>query len=291
MASGWVLSIFLPSALFFIMLGMGLSLHLADFQRAFTQPKPLVLGLIAQFFFIPLLAWMVVSCFELAPVFAVGLMILSFAPSGATSNMLTLLSRGEVAVSISLTAISSLLIPFTMPFLAQWALDHWLGESTQIQLPLAKTWLQLVIITFLPVSLGLWIRHRYPQQAHKYVRYLKPASMLFLLVVITAIVQQNWASLPQALVNLAPAVLVLNIAALAAGWLWAYAWRLPYALRTTLALEVGVQNGGTALVITLGILQNTQMSIAPVVYGILMLVPSLALGTWLGQRRALVPSS
>ncbi|SEI88558.1 bile acid:Na+ symporter, BASS family [Allopseudospirillum japonicum] len=289
MASGWVLSIFLPSALFFIMLGMGLSLHLIDFQRAFTQPKPLILGLIAQFLFIPLLAWVVVTSFALPPLFAAGLMILSFAPSGATSNMLTFLSRGEVAVSISLTAISSLLIPFTMPFLAQWALNYWLGDSTQIQLPLAKTWLQLVIITLVPVSLGLWLRHRYPQQAQKYVSYLKPASIIFLLIVISTIVQQNWATLPQALASIAPAVLTLNIAALAAGWLWAYAWRLSYPLRTTLALEVGVQNGGTALVITLGILQNTQMSIAPVVYGILMLVPSLALGIWLGQRKALAP--
>lgn len=284
MNQSWVLGIALPLALTLIMLGMGMTLTLQDFLRVRHAPKAVLLGLFGQFILPPLMALLASWVFRLDPVFSVGLLILSFAPSGATSNLMTYLSRGDVALSISLTAITSLFIPFTMPLCALLVIEWLLHDSPNIHLPLLRTWAQLVLLSVLPVILGMWLAARYPRLAERLSPRLKPASFIFLLLVIVTICHQNWARLPQYLLAVAPAVLLMNIAALLAGWLWARIWGLDLRQQITIGLEIGVQNGGVALVITLMILNNAQMSVPPVIYGILMLGPSLLFGYLLSRR-------
>lgn len=284
MSNGILLGVVLPAALFIIMLGMGMTLTPGDFGRVFTLPRAVLAGLTGQMLFVPLLAFAVVSLFQLPPELAVGLMVLSFAPGGATSNMMTFLSRGDVALSITLTAFASVLTPFTMPLLTQLALDHWLGASQPIELPVAQTMLRLFVITVVPVSIGMWLYARKPALSGKLARVVKPLSIAFLALVITGIVSKHWAQMPQFLAAVGLPVLLLNSLALLAGYLFARINRLNTSQQLTLGIEVGVQNGGTALVVTGAILGSSLMSVPPVIYGILMWGPSMLFGLWWGRR-------
>ncbi|MDX1398671.1 MAG: bile acid:sodium symporter, partial [Oceanospirillum sp.] len=177
MSNGILLGVVLPAALFIIMLGMGMTLKPADFGRVFTLPKAVLVGLTGQMLFVPLLAFGVVTLFQLPPELAVGLMVLSFAPGGATSNMMTFLSRGDVALSITLTAFASVMTPFTMPLLTQLSLDHWMGASQPIELPIAQTMLRLFVITVVPVSIGMWLHAKKPELSQKLAKVVKPLSI------------------------------------------------------------------------------------------------------------------
>jgi len=284
MPNGILLGVILPIALFIIMLAMGMTLTLADFLRVFRFPKAVFTGLLGQMLLVPLLAFAVVSVFALPPELAIGLMILSFAPGGATSNMMTFLSRGDVALSITLTAFASILTPFTIPLLTQWALNHWLGESQAIDLPVLQTMLRLFIITVVPVSLGMWLHHSKPDLSARLARIVKPLSISFLLFIITGIIIKHWQQMPSFLISVGPAAIVLNILALGTGYICSVFMGLNPQQQITNGIEVGVQNAGTALLVTGAILGNTTMSIPPVIYGILMLLPSLLFGLWWGRR-------
>ncbi len=284
MSNGILLGVVLPAALFFIMLGMGMTLKPADFGRVFTLPKAVLVGLTGQMLFVPLLAFGVVTLFQLPPELAVGLMVLSFAPGGATSNMMTFLSRGDVALSITLTAFASVMTPFTMPLLTQLSLDHWMGASQPIELPIAQTMLRLFVITVVPVSIGMWLHAKKPELSQKLAKVVKPLSIGFLAMVIIGIVAKHWAQMPEFLAAVGWPVIVLNSLALGLGYLFARMNGLNVPQQLTVGIEVGVQNGGTALLVTGAILGNSVMSVPPVIYGILMWGPSMLFGLWWGKR-------
>lgn len=284
MSNGILLGVVLPAALFIIMLGMGMTLRPADFGRVFTLPRAVLVGLTGQMLFVPLLAFGIVTLFQLPPELAVGLMVLSFAPGGATSNMMTFLSRGDVALSITLTAFASVITPFTMPLLTQLSLDHWMGSSQPIELPIAQTMLRLFVITVVPVSIGMWLHRRKPELSQKLAKVVKPLSIGFLAMVIIGIVAKHWHQMPEFLAAVGWPVIVLNSLALGLGYLFARVNGLNVPQQLTIGIEVGVQNGGTALLVTGAILSNSVMSVPPVIYGILMWGPSMLFGLWWGKR-------
>lgn len=284
MSNGILLGVVLPAALFIIMLGMGMTLRPADFGRVFTMPRAVLAGLTGQMLFVPLLAFGVVTLFQLPPELAVGLMVLSFAPGGATSNMMTFLSRGDVALSITLTAFASVITPFTMPLLTQLSLDYWLGASQPIELPIAQTMLRLFVITVVPVSVGMWLHSRKPELSQSLARVVKPLSIGFLALVIVGIVAKHWVDMPEFLAAVGWPVIVLNSLALYMGYLFARVNGLSAPQQLTIGIEVGVQNGGTALLVTGAILGSSIMSVPPVIYGILMWGPSMLFGLWWGKR-------
>jgi BASS family bile acid:Na+ symporter len=135
--------VILPLSLFLIMYGIGISLRLADFRNVMTAPTGLAVGLLGQMLLLPLVAFGLATAMQLPPEIAVGLIIIALAPGGATSNMFTYLFRGDVSLSISLTAVVSLVTPFTIPVVAAVAMDHFLGSNTAFSLPVGKTIVQL----------------------------------------------------------------------------------------------------------------------------------------------------
>jgi BASS family bile acid:Na+ symporter len=284
MSNGVLLGVVLPAALFIIMLGMGMTLMPADFGRVFTLPKAVLIGLMGQMLLVPLLAFGVVSLFQMPPELAIGLMVLSFAPGGATSNMMTFLSRGDVALSITLTAFASIITPFSMPLLTQWSLDYWLGASQPVELPIAQTMLRLFVITVVPVSIGMWLHRTKPELSQVLANVVKPLSIAFLALVIVGIVSKHWAQMPEFLAAVGWPVVMLNSLALLLGYLFARFNGLNGPQQLTIGIEVGVQNGGTALLVTGAILGNSVMSVPPVIYGILMWGPSMLFGLWWGRR-------
>jgi BASS family bile acid:Na+ symporter len=260
----------LPLALFVIMLGMGLSLKLDDFRRVARFPKAVALGVLGQMLVLPTVAWLVVSAFGMAPALGVGLMVLAFCPGGTTSNMISYLARGDLALSVTLTAVVSLVTPFTIPLLTGLAMTQLMGESQALALPFGKTILQLAVITFVPIALGMGIHKRWPRFAAAAEKPVKILSLLFLFLVIAGVVRQNWDELPGFFAQTGLAALTLNVVTMAIGFGLGLLGRLERSQSITLGIEVGIQNGTTALLVTGTLLANPTMSIAPAIYSLIM---------------------
>lgn len=270
METGILVSVILPLSLFFIMLGMGMSLVLEDFKRIVAQPKAAVVGLSAQMLLLPLLSLFVITIFDMDPLLAVGLMILSFCPGGTTSNMMTFLVKGDVALSISLTAVVSLIAPFTIPLLANISMTHILGEGSEFVLPVQKTVLTLLAITVLPVGLGMLLRKWKPAFCDKMENTVKILSVAFLFLIIAGIIKNNLDNMLSYLQQVGLATLTLNILAMFVGLGLALLLKLSRAQSVTISYEVGMQNGTTAMLVTSTILHNDVMTIAPAMYSLMM---------------------
>ncbi|RTE67634.1 bile acid:sodium symporter family protein [Amphritea opalescens] len=281
MEGGNALSLLLPIALFVIMLGMGLTLTLGDFIRLRSRPVAIIAGLLLQLVLLPLLAWLVVMLMDLPVLLAAGLLIVSFAPGGATSNMISYLCRADTALSISLTAITSLIIPFSLPWLTWLTLEYLLGEGVLVALPVLTTIMKLVVVTLVPVTLGVVINHRWPLLCAQLQRPIKVLSLVFMVIVVVMISWANRQVLPQLLPVLSPAIILLaSSAMILAGVLARYLLGLSTATALTLSIETGIQNAGTALMVTGALLQQPEMSLAVLLYGILMQIPALLLVVW-----------
>lgn len=266
-----------PLALFILMLGMGMTLRADDFQPLMKRYPLVLLGLIGQFIGLPLLGLLIIHLFGLPPLIAMGLMILTFSPGGATSNLMSFLARGDVPLSVTLTAISSLLTPLTLPVLTWWTLWWWQLQDVQPSFPVSALLLKLVAMTMLPIVLGMLCRWRWPTFAKAMVKPVKWAGGVFMLVVIVALVLDSYHQLPELLAasGMATLILVLSGMALGAGLAWAAGQA--GAQRVTFAFEIGVQNAGVALLVTLGLLNNPQMALVPLAYGIIQLIPAALL--------------
>lgn len=269
--------VILPLALFLIMLGIGLSLSATDFLALKTRPRAVVAGSVMQLVGLPVLGYGVVSLMDLPAVYAVGVMILTFAPGGATSNIISYLCKADTALSVSLTVIASIVTPFTLPLLSYLALTYWLSMETSIEFPVIQTMLKLLIIGLVPVLLGIWIHKKAPAFAFKLQPYIKWSSLLFMLAVVVGIVASNKDTLFGMLAQVGPAVLLLSIVAMIAGGRVGMWCRLSPEQSLTLSIETGIQNAGLALVITGTVLHNSEMSGVVLLYGVLMQFPALLL--------------
>jgi len=267
----------LPVALFLIMLSMGMTLGAADFRRVVIKPRAFGVGFASQMLLPPILAICLVMLFALPPELAVGLMVLSFCPSGTTSNLFSHLSGADVALSISLTAVASLVTPFTLPLLTEQVLVWQTGAGQPVPFPVLKTTLQLAVIVLLPVSAGMLWRHRASSSCARWQPVLQRFSILLFVLVIIGIVVQQRGNLPRYLAMAGAVCVLMVLAAMTFGWLIARVGRLPVRQRKTVSIEVGMQHGGMALVVTQGVLMNPTMSVVPLMYGLLMLIPVITL--------------
>ena len=281
MQTGLLVNVILPLALFLIMFGMGMTLVVGDFKRIVKQPKAFAIGISAQMLVLPLLSLLIVSVFSLEPLIAVGLMILSFCPGGTFSNMFSLLAKGDVALSITLTAVVSMLAPFSIPFLTNLSMAYLLGEGSDFTLPLLETILKLVAITVIPTLLGMLLNRWKPDLCVKLGTAVKIFSSLFLFLIIAGIVKNNWANMPAFIQQVGIPALGLNVLALLVGFALASLMQLNRPQSVTIAYEVGIQNGTTALLVTSTILQNNMMSIAPTIYSLIMFVTGAIFGVLL----------
>ena len=263
----------LPVSLALIMLSLGLTIRLEDFKRQFAHPRALLVGLSAQMLLVPLLALGIISIFELPPALAAGLMILSFCPGGVTSNLFSHMAKANVPLSISLTVIASLITPFTIPVLSELALQAFMGDAHEVHIPLGLTMMRLIVISVLPVVIGMSVRARFGRFSHRWQPYIYRFATGLFLGVIAEVILQQWARLLDLSAESGPASLCMIIAAMALGTFAARVFRLDQKDTRTIAIEVGMQNGGMALVVTQIVLQSAELSIIPVVYGLIMLLP------------------
>ena len=279
----------LPLALFIVMLGLGLALTVADFKRAGQRPVPVLLGVVCQLVMLPALGFAVASLFGMTGGLAVGLIILALCPGGVTSNLISFLAKGDLALSITLTAISSLVTPFTVPWVANIAFAHYGMDPTAIQLPIGQTIVTLIAITILPVGLGMLIRKKKLSFAEKAERPVRILSTVFLALIIAGVIKQNWADLGGFFVQAGWAAFALNVASMAIGAGAATLLRLGRSQAITIGIEVGIQNGTTAIFITATLLANPATTIAPAVYSLIMFATGAAFGMLMNIGRTEEP--
>lgn len=273
----------LPIALFIIMTGIGMTLALRDFRQVAVYPRGMVVGTLAQILLMPLVAFLLATLLALDPAIAVGLVIIAACPGGTTSNLFVLLARGNIALSIVLTVIASLVTILTLPLFTNIALQAYLGEEQDIVLPVWKTVAMLIGIVLLPVAMGMTIRSRAPALARRAEGFVSVFGALVLAALIVVLVygvrDQFWSLLEQA----GPATLLLNLAGIFLGLVAGRVTGLTQRESLAVAVELGVKNSTIGLMVTLTLLESSTMSVPAAVYGVLMFPIGFALAMY-GRR-------
>lgn len=277
--------ILLPTALAIIMLGMGLTLVPEDFQRIRRYPKAAMLGLLNQLVLLPLIGWLITALVPMQPEIAAGLMILAICPGGPSSNLITYFAKGDVALSITLTAFSSTITVFTIPILTQFFLQYFVGQTAAISLPIGTMMGQVFLITLFPVSIGMLIRHSAPRLATRLERVISRLAIAFLVLILLAIIIIEWQRLPGFFVQVGVSALLLNVLSTLVGFYSSRLAKLPTAQQICIAIEVGIQNGTLAIAITAGLLNNPDMAVPAAVYSVFMNLMAFAAITY-GRRLA-----
>jgi BASS family bile acid:Na+ symporter len=262
--------IFLPLTLAVITFGLGLSISLRDLRRIVTQPLDITVGVLSQLLLLPVIAFSIAIASGLKAEFAVGLILISICPGGATSNLVTYMVRGNVALSVSMTVVNSLITLFTIPLIAGLALDVFLHQDASISLPFLKSVFKIFYLTVLPASSGILVRHYRQKSAERLEEPLRYILPLLLLVVFSGVLflegGENRITFSD-FIRLLPYTLSLNLLAMFAGLYTPLLFGLKKINRVTIAIEVGLQNSTLAIFVAASLIGNYTIATVAVVYG------------------------
>lgn len=263
-------SVIIPICLFLIMMGMGLTLVTNDFKRVLKYPKAVGIGLTNQLILLPIIGFALANIMPLRPEYAVGVMLLVLCPGGTTSNLFTYLAKGDVALSVTMTAIASVITVFTIPIVLSFSLIYFMGSGSAFELPVLKTVLTLVLLTIVPISIGMLIKRYAPKAADRSQIYVSRFGVLFLtfLVLFLGYVQRD--IIVDAFIATGPVSIILNLSTMALGYYSSKWFGLNLAQRTSITLEVGLQNSTLSIFMALTLLSNYDMSMMPAIYTLVM---------------------
>ena len=284
MESSIVTTLLLPVALGIVMLGLGLSLTVADFARVVRYPKAVLVGLFAQTVVLVAGAYVIARLAALPPELAVGLMLLAASPGGATANIYSHLAHGDVALNITLTAINSLLALVTLPLIVDAALVHFLDQDQYVPPPTRKV-IEVAAIIVLPVLIGMALRAGLPKVAAALEKPIRLVAVLVLVAVIGAAIVAEWERLPGFIAAVGAACLAFNLLSMAVGYGLPRLLNLPRSQAIAISMEIGIHKGTLAIFIALTVLQNATMSVPAAVYSIIMFVTAGAFTFWLNRGR------
>ncbi|MBA2310800.1 MAG: bile acid:sodium symporter family protein [Pseudonocardiales bacterium] len=275
--ANFLATVLLPVALGVVMLGLGLSLTVADFARVLTYPKAVLIALACQVVVLPVICFLLVQAFGLVPGLAVGMMLLAASPGGTTANLFSHLFRGDVALNVTLTAINSVLAVITLPIVVNLALGYFVGGGA-IGLQLDKV-LQVFAIVLVPVAIGMLIRRLAPEFAERMSRPVKIASVIVLVLAIAAAFVAN-ADIVFDGLAVVPVALLLSVISLLIGYYVPRLARIDRPQAIASAMEIGIHNAVLAITIALSpaLLNNEEMAIPAAIYGLLMFVPAAVFG-------------
>ncbi|MCD4833773.1 MAG: bile acid:sodium symporter family protein [Bacteroidales bacterium] len=265
-----VSTIILASSLIIIMLGMGLSLVIDDFKRIFVYPKAILVGLTNQLIILPLIGFSIALLFPLKPEIAIGIMILAACPGGPTSNLITHLAKGDLALSVSLTALSSFITILTIPFIVNFALIQFLDEGQMVKLDIVETIIQIFIIIVIPVSIGMIIRRYKEGFALKMAKPVRKASGFIIALIIIGIVIKEKENVIPYFRQAGLVALILNVATMLVGYYSAKLFKILDKRAVSISIESGIQNGTLAITIAVVLLGNSEFAITPAIYSLLM---------------------
>ncbi|MFS4418032.1 bile acid:sodium symporter family protein [Maribacter sp. 2307ULW6-5] len=264
--------IILAMSLMVIMFGMGLSLTLADFKRVIVFPKAVIIGVISQMIVLPLLGYSIASLLDLSIASSIGVMLLAACPGGPTSNLLTYLAKGDLALSVSLTAVASVLCIFTIPIVMKLSMMEFANNAQDVSVDAMTMISQLLLIVLIPVGLGMWTRTKFPRFSEKLANPVKIASAIIFVLVIIGVTYSVKDVFMEYLKEAGIPALALNICTMATGFLMAVLFRLGKPQAISISIESGIQNGTLAITLATIALNNAEYAIVPAIYGLLMFV-------------------
>ena len=266
-----------PLALILVMAGLGLSLTPLDFKRVVVFPKAVAVGLVAELIVPPLIAFVLAYLLAPTPAVAVGAVIVAACASGVTSNAYTFAARADVALCVTLSALTSIITVFTIPVLTYLALQVFFEQGQIPALPVAEMLRTLITVTIVPVALGMIVRALAPRFAERALEPLRRMVLGLLVVVLSAAALSSYGVIRDNLATAGLLVVLMNVSTMAAGYGVARLARLPAAQAVTIVYEVGVQNLALALLMTLTILRSPDLAVTALLYAVVMPAAALAL--------------
>lgn len=285
MTSSIFSQIILPISLMVIMFGMGLSLQWRDFGRVVKYPKAVAVGIFGQMLLLPAIGFLIAAWLLNEPALAVGLVLLAACPGGTTSNLITHQARGDLALSVTLTAITSVVTIVSIPLVVGLALQVFADTTKPIELPVVRMMLTLFVITLLPISIGMLVRRKWARFAQKVEPGISLFGAVFLGVLIVIILYQQGDSLAGQLTSAGPATLFLNVVMMVLGFASARVFGLNADQSTSITVEVGIQNSTLAILIASTVLMSPAMAVPAAMYSLAMYLTGVTLIVW--RRRKL----
>ncbi len=280
-----VTEVLLPLVLALLMFGMGLSTPVRAFREAALRPKGLFLGLAGQLIALPLLAILVVVVFDPTGMerdIAIGLLLLGALPGGATSNVLAHLSKGDSALSIVLTAITSIASVLWTPMVLLGATRLLYGEGVLVAVSFADVMALALVVIAIPVVLGTLVARRFPRFSAAADKPFRISGVIFLALLVAAAIAQNRDGFWEKAALTVPAALALNVAAMGVGWLLGRF--VDGAQRRSIVIEVGFQNGTFGIVLATTQLDSATAALSPAFYSLVMFATGALLGAMWARR-------
>jgi len=272
---GIIADIFLPLALAFIMFSLGLSLTIADFARVAKQPKDFFVGAVSQIIILPLVALILVMIWPLSPELALGVMLIAAAPGGATSNIITSFAKGDVALSVSLTAIISLLCVFTIPFIVLISLNILTDSSSGLSISILDIAIKMFLIVTVPVIIGMLCRKYFSNFSISFEIISKKISIILFVIVLIGAILSEKDNIISYFSQAGLITLVLNLLMMTIAFYIAKLFSTAIAQRKALIVEIGLQNGTLAIVVATSVFDGGVYLIPAATYSLIMFVTSL----------------
>ena len=264
-----------PIALALIMLGLGLGLTIQDFTRVAKQPKDFLVGLICQLILLPIIAFILIKIFNTPMELALGVMIIAAAPGGVTSNVLTKFANGDVALSVSLTAIISLISIISVPFIVFKSADFLQVSYASSEISMTGISLKMFLVVTLPVIIGMLIRKFATNFVSKNTLLIQRISIILFAIVFLAIWVEEWENIISYLSQAGLITLVLNIVMMIVGFYVAKMFASGVKQRKSISLECGLQNGTLAVFVASQIFSDIVYLIPTAAYALIMFVTSI----------------
>ena len=282
-------TVLLPIALAVIMTSLGLSLTVADFRRVLVFPKGVSIGLGNLVLISPLLAFAIAEAYALDPALAVGLVLLGASPGGTMANLLTHLARGDTALSITMTAVSSLAAVITVPLFLELSTSHFGAEGFDDDLDMLGVVARVLLITVVPLSLGMWLRARRPRRVAEVESTFRAVALSVFLAVVIGVIVAEHDRVFENLDDVAAAAVTLNLAAMTISYSIARLARLDNRQSTAIAIELGIHNA--TLAIAVGATIATVLTIPAAVYASFMFFSAGLFARLMYRRNSVVEAT
>ena len=253
------------------MFDLGLTLRPHDFQLILQRPLPVLAGVIGQIVLLPLIAWGVGTIFHLNPFFFLGIMLIACSPGGSSSNVFSMLARGDVALSVTLTACSSIITLFTVPLIMAWVTAS-IGTGADVHLPVGNLLMQNLVLMAVPILIGVGVGMKWTSAANRIHNVLKRAAFPALILLATVFFLQHKDTIVEEFPSLGLCITVLILLAMSGGSLLSFIFRLTGAEQRTIVIEVGMQNAAQAITVACSplVFNNEVIAIPAIIYALMM---------------------
>ena len=256
-----------------LMFQLGLDVDVRSFSRVLRSPKPIIIGLAGQLLLLPVCAFFIACAFDLPPVFFLGMMLIACSPGGSSSNVFSMLAGGDVALSITLTTLSSIITLFTIPIIISMVTGYVSMRADMIiHLPVGKLMMQNLILMFVPILAGILFRWRCPNSAIRVHRVVGKLAFPALMILAAVFFVSNYAAIIDNILTLGLCITLLILSCIGGAALLSYIGRLNKAQSRTVTIEVGIQNAAQAIAIATSplLFASEEMAIPAILYALMM---------------------